>query len=82
MQPAYALAQAQVSPQLHSMQQAQVLSATDFWQPQVQLEPRQVLQVQRTSLVLFMTISVQLSGCLVMQGQFRSPCQRQLERNG
>jgi hypothetical protein len=46
------LAQLQFAPQLQAGPQAQV-AATVFWQPQVQLEPAQVVQVQRASLVLF-----------------------------
>jgi hypothetical protein len=66
------LVQAQFSPQLHfGVQQAQEVSATAFWQPQVQLEPGQVLQLQLFALVVFMSISVQLGGYLVMRGQCR-----------
>jgi hypothetical protein len=59
----YFFAQLQFAPHWHCVPQAQVLAAAAFWQPQVQLAPEQVLQVQRTSLVLFMVdLLVSLDG--------------------
>lgn len=73
------LAHAQFGPQLHCVPQVQTFELAAFWQPQVQVAPGQLLQVQRTSLELFMSCLLQVELVWVTQGQSRWPTQFQLE---